>query len=131
MANIRVQREGGRTVDEIQWAAEQLEIVERPNGPAAAALIAAGIGVFFLGLFTVLSEQSTGMHDWLQFKDRVGPLSGKTVMAVVAYVVSWAFLAPVLWKRNVNLNNALIITGVLIAGGFIGTFPKFFQLFPL
>ena len=131
MTTIRYERAGGRPVDEIAWQAQELQIVERPNGPVAAALLAAGVGIFVLGLLTVLGEQSTGIHDWLQFKDRVGPLSGKTTMAVVAYVASWAALTPLLWRRSVSLNPVLIISAVLIAGGFIGTFPKFFQLFPL
>jgi len=32
-----------------------------------------------------LDEASTGVHDFLQFNDRVGPLSGKTIFAVIAY----------------------------------------------
>jgi len=35
----------------------------------------------------------------------------------------------VLWKRNLPWTPALIVAGVLLAGGFIGTFPKFFDLF--
>jgi hypothetical protein len=131
MATIRIQRADGKTVDDIAWQAEELEIVERPNGPAAAALLAAGIGLLVLGLLTVLAEQSTGIKDWLQFKDRVGPLSGKTTMAVVAYIVSWAALTPLLWRRNVDLSLVLIGSAVLVAAGFLGTFPKFFQLFPI
>ena len=50
MANIRVVREGGETRDEIVWQAQELDIHERPNGPAVAAIIAAAIGVFVLGL---------------------------------------------------------------------------------
>ena len=46
MATIRVAREDGSTVDEVAWQAEQLEIVEKVNGPAGAALIAAGVGAF-------------------------------------------------------------------------------------
>jgi len=131
MATIRYEREGGRTVDEIAWQAQELEIVGRPNGPAAAALLAAGVGIFVLGLLTVLSEQSTGIHDWLQFKDRVGPLSGKTTMAVVAYVVSWVVFTPILWTRDVGLGLVIVVSSALIAAGFVGTFPEFFLLFPL
>ena len=41
----------------------------RPDGPAAAAMLAAGIGVFALGLLTTLSEASTALHDWLEAWD--------------------------------------------------------------
>jgi len=129
MANIRVVREGGETRDEIVWQAQELDIHERPNGPAVAAIISAAIGVFVLGLLTTLSEANTDIHDFLDIKNRVGPLSGKTTFAVVAYLVAWVALAPVLWKRTVPFASAMLIAAALIALGFVGTFPKFFQLF--
>jgi len=129
MSTIRVSRGDGKTVDEIQWQAQELDIVEKPNGPVVAAIIAAGIGVLALGIFTTWAEASTGMKDWLDFKHRVGPLSGKTIMAVAIYLGSWAVLAPVLWKKNLALATPVVITTLLLVAGFIGTFPKFFQLF--
>src|SRR3989304_5056027 len=129
MANIRVVREGGETRDEIVWQAQELDIQERPNGPAVAAIISAAIGVFVLGLLTTLSEANTDVHDFLDIKNRVGPLSGKTTFAVVAYLVAWVALLPLLWKRAVPFANAMLIAAVLIALGFVGTFPKFFELF--
>ena len=129
MANIRVVREGGETRDEIVWQAQELDIHERPNGPAVAAIISAAIGVFVLGLLTTLSEANTDIHDFLDIKNRVGPLSGKTTFAVVAYLVAWVALAPVLWKRTVPFASAMLIAAALITLGFVGTFPKFFQLF--
>ena len=130
MTTIRVKREGGEAVDEIQWQAQELDIVERPNGPAVAALIAAGFGVLMLGIFTVWAEASASFKDdVLNIKNRVGPLSGKTTFAVIAYFVSWAVLAVPLWKKSIPMNTALLITGALVAGGIVGTFPKFFQLF--
>jgi hypothetical protein len=129
MANIRVVREGTETTDEISWEAQALEIHERPNGPAVAAILSAAIGVFVLGLLTTLSEASTGVHDFLDLKERVGPLSGKTTFAVAVYLVAWVALVPLLWKRSVPFSNAMLVAGVLIAAGFIGTFPEFFQLF--
>ncbi len=129
MSKIRVVREGTETIDEILWEAEQLDIHERPNGPAVAAILSAAIGVFVLGLLTTLSEASTDVHDFLDIKDRVGPLSGKTTFAVAVYLVAWVALVPLLWKRSVPFANALLVAGVLIAAGFIGTFPEFFTLF--
>ena len=129
MANIRVVREGGGTRDEIVWQAQELDIHERPNGPAVAAIISAAIGVFVLGLLTTLNEANTDIHDFLDIKDRVGPLSGKTVFSVLVYLAVWVALVPVLWKRTVPFANAMLIAAALIALGFVGTFPKFFQLF--
>ena len=130
MATIRFEREGGKAVDEIQWQAQDLSITEKPNGPAAAAMIAAGIGVLVLGILTVLAEANADIKtDILDIKSRVGPLSGKTTFAVLAYFVSWAALAPVLWRQKLAWNTVVIITAVLVVAGFIGTYPKFFQLF--
>ena len=129
MANIRIVREGGETIDEITWTAQELDIHERPNGPAVAAILSAAIGVFVLGLFTTLSEANTDVHDFLDIKSRVGPLAGKTTFAVIAYLASWVMLAPPLWKRTVPFPSAMLVAAVLIALGLVGTFPKFFELF--
>lgn len=44
----------------------ELGLEERPDGPGAAAMLAAAIGVFALDLLTVLAEASVGLHDWLE-----------------------------------------------------------------
>lgn len=107
----------------------QLEDVERPTGPVAAAVLATGIGAFVLGLLTTLNEASADVNDFLRFDDDVGPLSGKTVLAVIAYLASWAILHG-LWRRqNPALRPILIATAVLIVLGIFGTFPTFFQAF--
>ena len=107
----------------------ELEDVGRPTGPVAAAVLAAGIGAFVLGLLTTLNEASTSVHDFLEFDQDVGPLSGKTIIAVIAYVASWAVLHG-LWRRqNPALRPILIATALLIALGVLGTFPTFFQAF--
>jgi hypothetical protein len=109
--------------------ASQLEEIERPTGPVAAAVLATGIGAFVLGLLTTLNEASTGVNDFLRFDDDVGPLSGKTIIAVIAYLASWVLLHA-LWRRqNPALRPILIATAVLIALGVLGTFPTFFQAF--
>jgi hypothetical protein len=65
-------------------APTELHDIDRPTGPVAAAVLAAEVGIFFLGLLTTLSEASVGVHDFLDFYDKVGPLSGKTILAVAA-----------------------------------------------
>ena len=103
--------------------------VERSTGPVAAAVLASGIGAFALGLLTTLSEASTGIHDFLEFSDDVGPLSGKTILAVTAYFGSWAVLQAVWRRQNPALRPILIATAVLVGLGIVGTFPTFFQAF--
>lgn len=103
--------------------------VEPPSGPAAALILAGGIGVFCMGLVTTLAEASGGIADALQWNDRVGPLSGKTLITVIVFALAWALLTA-LWRRaNPPLRAVTIASVVLIVLGLVGTFPTFFQAF--
>jgi hypothetical protein len=102
---------------------------EKPNGPVAAVLIAAGIGAVVLAILTVWAEASEGFAESLQYSDRVGPLSGKTIWAAVAFVVSWIVLGFGLRRRSVDLWKATILAVVLFALAYVGTFSEFFMLF--
>jgi hypothetical protein len=101
----------------------------RIEGPPAASLIAAGIGAVALGLFVTLAEASTDIKDWLQWNDRVGPLSGKTILAAVAYFASFLILG--LWWRNKSfaLKTILVASSILVALGLLFTFPPIFEAF--
>lgn len=105
------------------------EDIDRPDGPAMAALHATGIGAFVLGLLTVLAEASASVKDWLEFYGPVGPLSGKTTLAVVAWLVSWAVLHPVLRSKPTLTNRHLFVICLLLFLGLLGTFPTFFEAF--
>jgi hypothetical protein len=103
--------------------------VEPPSGPAAALILAGGIAVFCMGLVTTLGEASTGIADGLQWNDRVGPLSGKTLITVIVFAAAWVLLHT-LWRRsNPPLRSITITSAVLIVLGLVGTFPTFFQAF--
>lgn len=69
-----------------------IDYPDKPEGPIAAAIIAAGIGALVLGLVTTLSEASKSAADFFAWSDRVGPLSGKTIVTVIAWLVAWAIL---------------------------------------
>jgi hypothetical protein len=102
---------------------------EPPPGPAAALILAGGIAVLCMGIVTTLGEASTGIADGLQWNDRVGPLSGKTLITVIVFAAAWALL-HMLWRRsNPPLRTITITSSVLIVLGLIGTFPTFFQAF--
>jgi hypothetical protein len=102
---------------------------DKPEGPVAAAILAAGIGCFALGILTTLAEASETIKDWLNWNDDVGPLSGKTLGAVIVWLVAWAVLHVVYRARAFETRRALTIALVLIALGVVGTFPTFFQAF--
>lgn len=112
----------------------------KPNGPVAAAFIAAGIGSLVMGLTVVLNEISTAISGFLRFDANwgigsgVGPLSGKAILATLAFIVSWVVLHLVLRRREVDFPRALVVALVLVGLGFALTFPPIFEaivhLFP-
>jgi hypothetical protein len=108
---------------------DQIEYVDKPEGPISAAIIAAGVGATALGFFTTLAEASSGVKNWLQWSDAVGPLSGKVIMSLIVWLVAWAVLHLALRRSRYETTRAFAIAMVLIVLGVIGTLPTFFQLF--
>jgi hypothetical protein len=102
---------------------------DKPEGAISAAILAAGIGATALGVVTVLAEASTTVKNWLAWSTAVGPLSGKTIVAVLVWLLSWAVLHAMLRTRPTETGRALTIALVLIGLGVVGTFPPFYQLF--
>jgi hypothetical protein len=104
-------------------------VATKPNGPAVAVILATGIGMLVLGIMTTVGEASEGFADFLKFSDRVGPLSGKTDLAVTAFLVSWAGLHVALRDREMDWKPAITALIVLFAIALVLVFPPFFQLF--
>ena len=117
--------EKGDTVSDIPQAQE----TDRPFWPVAAAFLAAGFGVLVLGVLTTLAEASVDVKDWLAFSSSVGPLSGKTLISVAAWVVAWIALSLALRGRNISPTAVYWWTGAMVALGLLGTFPSFFEKF--
>jgi hypothetical protein len=110
-------------------AHDELDVVDKPEGPVAAAIIAGGVGSLAVGLLTTLAEASTSIKDTLNFYDPVGPLSGKTIGGVLIWLVSWVVLHMVYRDKAFETRRALTVALVLIGLGILGTFPIFFQAF--
>ena len=101
----------------------------RPNGPVAAAFVAAGLACFALGLIVVLNEAGILTGAFLDFGSGVGPLSGKVILSTIAYLVSWGALGY-LWRgKEVNFGRAFAVALAFTALGFALTFPPIFELF--
>jgi fluoride ion exporter CrcB/FEX len=118
--------------DEVVPELAGLQLADRPDGPGAAMMISAGIGIFVLGFLTVLAEKSTGANTWLakwQWGKGVGALAGKTTLASAAYVISLVVLWFVWRAKNVNLKVAFYAGLALGILGAIATYPTFFQKF--
>ncbi|MEP7358668.1 MAG: hypothetical protein ABI847_15585 [Anaerolineales bacterium] len=107
------------------------KIVERdlPNGPVAAALVAAGIGATTIGLMTVLAEASVPIKNALNWYNPVGPLTGKVLLGVILFFVAWGVLHLMYRGKNVNFTRASALAFALLGLGLLGTFPPFFDLF--
>jgi hypothetical protein len=101
---------------------------EMKNGLIAAAMLAAGIGCFFVGLMTDLSEANKAIEGILTFSKPVGALSGKTLIAILFWVVSWAILASKWKNQDVNFEKVYKATIILVALGVLMTFPLFFDV---
>jgi hypothetical protein len=102
---------------------------DRPFGPVAAAFLAAGIGSLVLGILTTLAEASDGVASALEWTKSVGPLTGKTLLAAGAFFVSWGILHVILRDKDPSPKTVFTWTAILLAAGFVLTFPTFFQLF--
>lgn len=103
--------------------------VRRANGPAAAAILAAALGTATIGLMTTLAEISGGLKNALNWYNPSGPLSGKTGVGVIVWLVGWMVFTA-LWRgRNVDVGKVLTWTLVLVLLGFVGTFPPVFEAF--
>jgi len=120
--------------DDVSVASElgPLNLADKPDGPGAAAMISAGIGIFVLGFFTTAAVISGGIKSfllWWEWGQGVGPLAGKSTLAILAWLISWLIL-DLLWrKKDVELKTAFYIGLGLGILGAIGTFPTFFELF--
>ena len=102
---------------------------ERPSGPAAAVVLAAGLGCFALGLLTVLTVVSGAFSDAMTFSERVGDLSGVTTVATIVFFAAWIGLTLAWRNANPPLARIAGMAGLLIVLGLLGTFPPFYNLF--
>ena len=111
---------------------DQLHLPDKADGPGAAAMLAAGIGVFSLGLLTTLNEVSEALHDWLQSFEMgrgVGPLAGKTTVAVIVWLIAWLIMGIAWRKRDINIRRVFWIGLVLGLLGVLLMFPPVFLAF--
>jgi hypothetical protein len=112
-----------------QTSEHNLEESTAADRAMSAAMIASGIGSLILGIAIVLSEVNASIKSFLTWNSGVGPLSGKTGVSVIAFVVSWVILHYAFQRRAISLTSAFIITVVLVVVGILLTFPPVFLSF--
>ncbi len=98
------------------------------NGPAAAAILAAGIGCFAVGLFALAGDASKAIAHFFTFYTPTGPLSGVTTSAIVIWLLSWLVLSRQWDRKSVALGRVTLISFVLLALSVALTFPPFMDL---
>ena len=99
-----------------------------PNGPAAAAILAAGVGSALLGILVVAADASQPMARLLTFYLPTGPLSGVTSVAILLWLVTWFILAKHWRTRTVAIGTVNATAFLLLALGILLTFPPFADL---
>ena len=101
-------------------------LTEVPNGPAMAAILAAGLGSFAMGVFVILNE--TGLFTAPALYGPAGGVSGRTTLATLTWLIAWFVLHRRWAPRHVGAPRVFAITLVLIALGIILTFPPVWRL---
>jgi len=104
------------------------EAAQTVNGPAAAAILAAGIGCFAVGLFALIGDAFPTAARLFTFYGPTGPLSGVTTSAIVVWLASWLALESNWRHQSVIMAKVNIAAFILLALSLLLTFPPFMDL---
>ena len=99
------------------------------NGPAAAAILAGGIGCCAMGIFYVLGNVSPALNRLLSFYKPAGALSGVSTAAILIWLAAWGLLHTRWTTRDVNLRRVGLWSMLLLVAGLLLTFPPVARLF--
>jgi hypothetical protein len=110
-------------------AQQEAQDVRARDGAAAAALLAAVIGILVLAVAIVVAEANTDFSDWLKWDNEVGPLSGKSSLGLIAWAASWPVLHILLYRRDRVLLAASAISLVLFVAAMVLMLPPVFDKF--
>jgi hypothetical protein len=99
-----------------------------PNGAAAAAILAAGIGSFALAVIAIAGDRVAHFRRLMIFYPPTGPLSGVTTTAIVIWLAAWVLLEWRWRRRNVNLRRVAAVAIALLLASLLLTFPPLADL---
>jgi hypothetical protein len=106
------------------------EAETRPRtGSGAAAILAAGVGAFLVGVLAVAADHSAFLKQFFTFYKPTGPLSGVTTAAIAIWLVAWAILEARWRKRDVPIARVNTVAFALLGLGLLLTFPPIADLF--
>ena len=94
-----------------------------PNGDAAAAILAAGVGCFSISLFALLGDAFPAFAHFFNFYKPTGPLSGVTTTAIAIWLILWAILSRSWKEKSLAMAKINTVSFVLLVMGLVLTFP--------
>lgn len=101
-----------------------------PNGAAWAAILAAAVACLAFGVVIDLAERFKSFSSALNLYKPAGDLSGKSSLALLIWLSSWAILHARWKNRAMQSPRKLTIAAVaLIVLGLLASFPPLFNLF--
>ena len=103
------------------------EAVREPNGAALAAILAAGIGAFAVGVFVLANE--AGLFTAPSLYGPAGGVSGRTTFALVVWLAAWGLLHARWRARHLSPGRVYGLAIALTVLGIVATFPPVWQLF--
>lgn len=104
---------------------DPLGMSDLPNGPAAAAILAAGTGCLALGVFALAGDASPTIARLFTFYRPTGPLSGVTLSAIFVWLIVWHVLSRRWSDKSVAIGRVNLAAFLSLAVGVLLTFPPF------
>jgi hypothetical protein len=108
--------------------AARLDPDSLPNGPGAAAILAAGIGSAALGVFAFAGDAVPAVRRAFVFWTPTGPLSGVTLTAIVVWLAAWYGLSRRWGTRDVKIGWVNVAAFLMLIAALLLTFPPFIDL---
>lgn len=99
-----------------------------PNGPGAAAILAAGIGSGALGILAFAADAFREVGRAFIVYPPSGPLSGVTSGAIVVWLLAWFGLSRIWASRDISLSRVNAAAVAMLISGLLLTFPPFVDL---
>jgi hypothetical protein len=111
-----------------ETAASTPQVMLNPNGPGAAAVLAAGIGSLAVAVFAIVADKAAPVKSLMNFYRPTGPLSGVTTCAIVVWLVAWVILHKLWSRRSVEMGRVTFAAFILLFLSLLLTFPPIADL---